>query len=208
MFGKSAVVGALLLSTAVDKPGHTAHRVSETTLSSIQAWFAELDRVKPDETFGELAVRAARLRLGTPYDDTPQSAGPETLEVRVDKLHCVSLVEYADALARCLWRESPTSSCFLGEVEQTRYRNGEMSNYASRLHYFVDWLGDNQKRERLRRLDRELTAVSIREPFFFMTRHPHSYPALADQDTRAAIVAAEKRLSHAEHMYVPRERIS
>lgn len=184
-----------------------AHELPADTEAAIREWFAALGEIRDGESFGELSTRAARLALGRPYDDAPQTAGPEHLRVRVDELHCVSLVEYSDALARCLWDAKPTPECFTREVEQTRYRNGQMSDYASRLHYFVDWLADNHRRARVRQLNTELGVVPIREPFFFMTRHPKSYPALADRDTREAIAAAEARLSATNHLYVPRERI-
>ncbi|MEO0811913.1 MAG: N-acetylmuramoyl-L-alanine amidase-like domain-containing protein, partial [Myxococcota bacterium] len=139
--------------------------------STVENWFSALAQRQAGESFGALSTRAARLTLGTPYDDTPQRAGPERLVVRTDRLHCVSLVEYSDALARCLWQDSPTAECFATQVEQTRYRDGELSDYGSRLHYFVDWLADNDRRGRIKGVSEDLGAISVTQPFYFMTRH-------------------------------------
>ncbi len=194
-----AAIALLLLSGTRELP--------PSTEAAVREWFSALGEKRGDESFGELSTRAARIALGRPYDDAPQSPGPETLKIRLDELHCVSLVEYSDALARCLWVGHPTPECFTEQVEQTRYRDGEMKDYASRLHYFVDWLADNHRRKRIRQLHAELGGVAIKQPFFFMTRHPKSYPALGDTQTLALIEAAEARLSATEHVYVPRERI-
>ncbi|MEM6531582.1 MAG: N-acetylmuramoyl-L-alanine amidase-like domain-containing protein [Myxococcota bacterium] len=172
----------------------------------IRAWFETVGERRPGESFGELSTRAAKLKLGVPYDRTPQREGPETLEVNLEALHCVSLVEYADAIARCIWSNQPSPACFAAEVEETRYRDGSLADYASRLHYFTDWLNDNQRRRRLRSLVED--QAILREPYFFMTRHPASYPALKDRQTAASIAEVERRLSDTDVRYVPRAEVS
>ncbi|MEO1483876.1 MAG: N-acetylmuramoyl-L-alanine amidase-like domain-containing protein [Myxococcota bacterium] len=174
--------------------------------AEVQHWFDTVGERQDGESFGELSTRAARLKLGVPYDRTPQRAGPETLRIHLDALHCVSLVEYADAVARCVWSASPNPECFAAEVEATRYRDGSLVDYASRLHYFTDWLTDNQRRSRLRSLVE--AEATLRERYFFMTHHPASYPALKDQATARAIAAVERRLSNTDVRYVPRNEVS
>lgn len=197
MIGKTAIP---LFVTLMGVPDD-AHRFRQP----IENWFKAVGPRQSGETFGELSLRAAKLKLGTPYDSAPQTPGPEKLRIELEQLHCVSLVEYANAIARCLWKKSATSACFLAEVESTRYRNGHRNDYASRLHYFSEWLLDNQRRGRLHSLVEDGTPITA--PYFFMSQHKKRYPSLQDHDIAASIAETENRLSRTELRYVPKNEI-
>ena len=61
-----------------------------------------------------------------------------------------------------------------------RYRGGERQGYASRLHYFSEWIADGERRGLVRDLGAELGGVEDARPLRFMTEHRASYAALAD----------------------------
>ncbi|MCX4241610.1 N-acetylmuramoyl-L-alanine amidase-like domain-containing protein [Paraliomyxa miuraensis] len=176
----------------------------------IEAWFQKLGEPRPDESFGGLLVRAAKLKLGTPYPKAKTSTrkGPEALSVDVDALDCVTLIETATAIARCSWQQRPDVPCFLEELRQTRYRDGHIDGYASRLHYFEDWMADNERRDRLRSLADELGADTTTRPFDYMTKHRRLYPPLREPENREAIRTVELRLSEMPQRVVPRERVA
>jgi hypothetical protein len=95
------------------------------------------------------------------------------------------------------YAEEPNQECFLRDVQQSRYRDGNINGYASRLHYFSDWLSNNAKRTRLELLSGKLGGKAIKFDYNFMTKRPKKYPALTDSRTFAAIAEAEARLSKA-----------
>lgn len=194
------LVTSSLRSEPTDSPEHSKKTLAH--ISELQRWFAAVGERRPAESFGMLVARIARLRLGFPYDPAPPEENPEHLRLELDRLHCVSLIEYSDAIARCVWLGQADASCFEREVETTRYRDGKRDGYASRLHYFSDWLGDNQRRQRLSTPALPLTHE--RRPFFFMTRHPRRYPQLKTPQVLSEIRGIEERLSQSVVAFVAR----
>lgn len=173
----------------------------------VEDWFKAVGNRKAHESLGELAVRAGKIRLGTPYLDAPQIDAPEELHITLDTLQCQSFVESSLAIARCVTRDTPTAECFASEVQGFRYRDGQVNGYASRLHYFNDWLSDNARRGNIMLLEED-RAAPYTQRFDYMTRHAKKYPALTHPDVVAAISAAEARLSAVEYRIVPREEVA
>ena len=164
---------------------------------------------KPDESFGRLLIRIARQQLGKPYFHEPQTDNPEELSIVLDTFQCVSLVETSLSLARCIWKASPDEECFVNEVRKSRYRDGALEGYSSRLHYFYDWLNNNMERGRLIPLTRELGGAPFKRPsnaplFSIMTGRPERYPALLNPTTYSHIELVENALNK-ETVYVLRE---
>jgi hypothetical protein len=96
-----------------------------------------------------------------------------------------------------------------GYLRALRYRDGIVAGYASRLHYFSEWLAANEAGGRLRGLMRELGAVPDPEPLSFMSAHAQSYRQLADPGVAAAIRAMELRLNAGPpRSYLPEDRIA
>jgi hypothetical protein len=88
-----------------------------------------------------------------------------------------------------------------------RYRAGKREGYASRLHYFSEWISDGERRGLVRDLGADLGGVADARPLRFMTEHRSSYPALADDGVFRAIGEMERSLdNHPRHM-VPAARI-
>jgi hypothetical protein len=183
---------------------------------TIEAWFRRVGEVRPDEDFGALVARAAKARLGTPYAPLPEPKGEERLTVKADGLDCLTLIESSNAIARCIWAGAPDVACFVHELRETRYREGKVDGYASRLHYFEDWMYDNARRARVRplidelglpQLPADLAEAAGRRDFDFMTQHPRRYPALTDPTLREAIARAEARLSRIIWPVLPKEQI-
>jgi hypothetical protein len=172
---------------------------------------------RPGAPFGPAVARAAELALGRPYAaytleqylaDGGRPAD-EPLTLHLSKFDCVSLVESAIAVARTAaagpgqgWER------FAREVERMRYRGGERRGFASRLHYFSEWMADGARRGLVRDLGPELGAVRDERPLRFMTEHRSSYPALRDEATFAAIGRMERSLDAAPRWLVPADRIA
>jgi hypothetical protein len=88
-----------------------------------------------------------------------------------------------------------------------RYRGGKRQGYASRLHYFSEWITDGEKRGLVHDMGRELGGVNDTRPLRFMTEHRSSYPALANDDVFRAIGAMEKSLDKNPRYVVMADRI-
>jgi hypothetical protein len=175
--------------------------------SQLSRWYQSVGAPLPHEGFGVFLSRVARSRVDSPYDHAPEMGVDETFRAELRRFECVSFIESSLGVARCAWRGQPTEGCFVWEVLGLRYRSGMMLTYASRLHYFVDWLEDNRGRWRLRNVTKELGGTPVRRSFFYLTRRAATIPALSSPSTRRAMADVEARLSSGSQVVVGRDRV-
>jgi len=183
----------------------------EQPATKLASWYNALGEPRLSESFGRYLVRTARIQHGVKYAEISEPTGAETLDVDVDAFECVSFIESTLAVARCGWGAEPTESCFVRELEATRYRSGRMGDYASRLHYFIDWIGDNESRGRLVNMTASLGGEPVQKDFFYVSER-----ALKRSDAKENELASlmsmvremqttEARLSATTHSVLTRE---
>ena len=132
----------------------------------------------------------------------------EPLTLHLTKFDCVSLVEACLAIARIARSgEAPSWDGFAREMERMRYRDGERQGYTSRLHYFTEWLADNERRGLVRQMGEELGGVVDDRPLRFMSSNPDAYPALAYEEVRSEIAERERDLDDAPRFVIPTAEI-
>jgi hypothetical protein len=227
---RAAVGGAALLlplplaacSRAGASGGAAADWVppTEADRERLESWLRTLrteglaDRAAP---LGPAVARVGELALGSPYAantlEAYLGAGGDTtvepLTLHLGKFDCVSLVETALAVARTAGLRADAGwDAFAREVERMRYRGGARRDYASRLHYFSEWISDGAQRGLLEDLGPELGAQGDTRPLRFMTEHRSSYAAMADGAMYNAIATHERRLDTSPRHVVPRGRIA
>jgi hypothetical protein len=212
----AAGAAALMLPFPLSADGFAA--LGEDDRERLAGWLRTLraeglaDAAVP---LGRAVARVGELSLGAPYaaatleqylaDGGSPEAEPLTLHL--DRFDCVSLVESALAVARAAAAPDAGWDAFAREVERMRYRGGVRRGYASRLHYFSEWITDGARRGLLRDLGPGLGAVRDERPLRFMSEHRASYPALADDATFAAIVQMERALDCCPRNLIPKDRI-
>ena len=166
--------------------------------------------------FGDLVARIAERFVGTPYEPrTLELPGPERLVINLEALDCVTLVENVVVLARLAWSRGPElgddtaafENAYRDELSALRYRGGQLAGYPSRLHYFSEWIADNEASGALLDLSHELGGVPDSSAVDFMSTHPNAYRQLSDSAVLAAIAAVEARVSAEARYYVPQGSI-
>ena len=159
--------------------------------------------------YGELVQRVGEALRGQPYVagmlDEPAA---ETLVVSLRAFDCVLYVENVLAIARAIALGTPTYAAYADGVRQQRYRGGEMGAYCSRLHYFSDWIRDNDARGWVDNVTAEIGGVRFDKTIDFMSQNRGSYPRLDSDETYACIVETEADLAGVELFYIPQERIA
>lgn len=130
---------------------------------------------------GELSVdilNVAKSFLDVPYvAGTLEVEGEERLVVNADSLDCTTFVE----LSVARWLALDDSATFEQQVQALRYRDGVVDGYLSRLHYFTDWVAENERRgvwHELRGDDGSSVWRNDTLTLSFMSSHVQSYPYL------------------------------
>jgi hypothetical protein len=165
---------------------------------------------------GTAMVELGRSFVGAPYvPQTLEVDDPERLVINFRGLDCVTFVENMFAMSRFIGSggadllndRSVAEDRYEALLSEHRYRNGEVDEYPSRLHYFTDWIGDNERRGLVADVTVELGGVLDNEPIEFMSSHPDAYRQLADPSYVEAVEKAEERLSAAGRHFVPKDQI-
>lgn len=158
---------------------------------------------------GEIIVRVGQRFVDTPYvPGTLDVEGEERLVVNLRGLDCVTYVENVLAISRLIQRGQDDFDAFLAELARIRYRGGEIAGYPSRLHYFSDWIVDNQEMGLVRDVTRELGGERDAEPIAFMSNNLEAYRQLADPANLAEIRRIEDRISDRPRYVIPESRIA
>jgi len=158
---------------------------------------------------GELTAAIARRFVGAPYTpgllEVPQA---EQLVVNLREYDCVTYVEQMLAIARAVAMGEPTYARFKDELRRIRYRDGELAGYPSRLHYFSEWISDNDAKGVVTNITQQLGGVRDSTGIDFMSQHTSSYRQLGDSVNLAAIRAKEAELTSFPRYAIAETRIA
>ncbi len=180
---------------------------------AIMAWELGLDTLSMGESMAFIGLSF----VGTPYvPNTLELPGSEQVVVNLQELDCVTFVENVLALALfireagpdILDREPETRGLYKRILTRIRYRTGRVDGYPSRLHYFSEWILDNEAKGLVREVTKELGGVPDVRAIDFMTTHPESYRQLANPVVFNAIQDTEFYLSGLTRYRIPQGDIA
>ncbi len=157
----------------------------------------------------ERIIKAGMFFLQTPYVAyTLDKDTIENLVINLHELDCSTFVENVVALARITNQDSITANNFVKQLQKIRYRNGKLTDYSSRLHYFSDWIFDNQQKGILTDITKEIGGIPYRKTIDFMGKHPQSYLSLKHNKTMVKkIQLFEKNINNRCRYYIPQSDI-
>lgn len=112
--------------------------------------------------------------------------------------------------------EERTFADCVGMIRYREYGPDQPVRYADRLHYATEWVYHAEALGLLEDISEALGGVRTHRTFSFMSRHPASYPALADagkdpvaaEDLRIIRDEVEPRLSRLPFIYIPRNKVA
>ena len=123
----------------------------------------------------------ARQLLGTPYVAHTLEGDQEILTINIHELDCLTFIETLYSLTRATLNRRYSWRDFAANVENIRYRGGEMGDYSSRIHYISEWIIDNHIRGNLVEITPDLPHVDYMiKNIDYMTHHTDSYRQLKD----------------------------
>ncbi|MGA3281917.1 MAG: N-acetylmuramoyl-L-alanine amidase-like domain-containing protein [Smithella sp.] len=149
-----------------------------------------------DLSYGDLIVEIGRLFINIPYKaQTLECPDNEKLVVNLSAFDCTTFVETVLALTKCAAAGNISSYELKKYLKLIRYRLGKIDGYSSRLHYFTDWLHDNENKKIITDMSRRLGGKPQRKKINFMTAHSQLYGALKNEAERRKMSLIEKNLS-------------
>ncbi len=159
----------------------------------------------PAQPMGELVGNLGMLMLGTKYvGGTLEGPGPEICRADLTGLDCVTFFENALCMARILKKGTPSFDAFMNELTFTRYRNGNLADYTSRLHYTSEWIANNAKKGVIQDVTRHMGGEPFPVQVNFMSQHPQYYPALMESPEFVEKIAAiEQQINAGQFFYIP-----
>lgn len=156
------------------------------------------------KTPGELMIFFGNELMGTPYvAHTLESEDPskEYLTINIDELDCTTFMETCVALTKCALAGKHSWRDFANNIENIRYKNGEINGYGSRLHYISDWLIDNNARGNIKEVTTEFPRIKyVVKTLDFMSTHKDSYSALKDNEENLEAIKS-REMGYRSHRY-------
>ena len=152
--------------------------------------------------------------LGLPYvAHTLELGDTEHLIVNLHGLDCTTFVETVVALSMCDQQNQRTFDAFSKNLSKIRFRNGKMTDYTSRLHYFTWWAEDNEQLGIVGDIAPKtapwgaFTAVQTIN-INYMSAHPALYKQLKNHpDFVAPIRAYEQATNGRQFRYIPKKNL-
>lgn len=142
--------------------------------------FHELDRRKlRTKELSEIIVHVALHFQDAPYvGHTLEISDDENLVINLREFDCTTFVENVLALSYLIESGNHSFDRFIDVLKDLRYRDGIISGYPSRLHYFTDWLFDNEQKGFVHLLSNDFGDVEFNASVNFMSENYSLYPAL------------------------------
>ncbi len=195
LFATFTLVNTLLAADPVVSP------MDRAIIKSKLAKFSK-ERSLP---MGDLVLKIGLDFLNTPYvANTLDKSKEEKLVINLHQLDCTTFAENCLALARTVKSAHPDVNQFCSELEGIRYRGGKLDGYASRLHYFSEWILDNELRRHVQAMAAQMGGKVLPLSLSIMSNNPKVYPQLInDPATTAQIKAIEEKLSAQKVYYIP-----
>lgn len=168
------------------------------------------------KTSNETTVNIGRQFLGKPYAPHTLDINPtEQLVVNLREFDCTTYLETVLALSLAwhdgLDKRNPTvfEQTFRKYLTKLRYRSGRIEGYASRLHYFSDWLRDNERKGLVTDITHDLPgSMSVAKPMSYMTGSTHKYPQLSNPAVFRQVAQTEALLSQQSFSFIPSKTIA
>ncbi len=169
----------------------------------------ELYSAEKDATTSALMVKVGSFFLETPYVAHTLEKGEEQLLINLREMDCTTFAENCLAISRTIESEKPGFEQFASELQFIRYRDGILDGYPSRLHYFCDWIFNNQQKNLIKDMSEEIAQSPFTQQINFMSTHPDSYRQLKESTPLVDLIAAqEKEISARKMFFIPETRIA
>ncbi len=160
------------------------------------------------DDFGQTLVTVGKTFLGTTYvAKTLEIGEEETLVINLQGLDCTTFVENVLAFSLLLKKQQSSFEEFANTLKHIRYKDGKLDGYASRLHYFSEWIANNELKKLLRNITKDIGGTEITKEINFMSTHRDLYPFLSDDTNLGKLKETEEYLNSQSICILPQEQV-
>ncbi len=150
--------------------------------------------------------------IGKPYvAHTLEKGQKEVLVVNTRELDCTTFIESCAALTICDQKDIRDFAGYCNILCQLRYKDGIINGYPSRLHYFTQWIADNEQKGFIHEITHEgapFTAIQNQD-IHYMSAHPENYSKLkGHQQDIKAIKEQEQLFRGIKVRYIPKNLLN
>ncbi len=158
----------------------------------------------------EVIIEIGRSFIGTDYvSHTLEVNDEEQLVINLTGFDCNTFLENVLVFSRCIKQGKTTFEEYQNELTFIRYRDGEIDQYPSRLHYFIDWIHDNEKKGIVKDITKEIGGELLKLDLSFMSAHPQYYKHLKENpDFIPIIKQQEEEISKRKYYFIPQGTIA
>ena len=158
----------------------------------------------------DVIVEVGKSFIGTDYaSHTLEVDGDERLVINFMGLDCNTFLEYALVFSRNIKQGKTTFNDYKNELTLIRYRDGKIDQYPSRLHYFTDWIYDNEKKVVIKDITKKIGGELLKLDLSFMSAHPQYYKHLIENpDFISLIKQQEEEISKRKYYFISQEKIA
>lgn len=166
-------------------------------------------RRQPSST--NMPVFFAMKFLGRPYvAHTLEVNDKEQLVINTRQLDCTTLIENVVALTQCAYNKRYSWDDYLHYIYKIRYKDGKNKGYASRLHYFTQWIDDNTKKGIVREIQQPVPPFSGLQTInlSYMSNNAMKYKALKSNPKLVKQIRIEEnRFTGRKYRYIPKSMV-
>ena len=157
---------------------------------------------------GSAAPNSTVTAMGRPAAITEMMKARGEQDAAKPVLKTTTFAENCLAITRTIKSENPSFEKFCDELRKIRYRNGKIDGYPSRIHYFSDWIFENNKRQVVKDISKEIANTNYPLQVNFMSTHPGSYIQLKNDSSLIPLISLqEKEISKREMYFIAEDKI-
>lgn len=162
-----------------------------------------------EKPINEVLIEIGKSFLETEYvAHSLEKEGEEQLIINLTGLDCTTFLETSLTFARCIKKGKTTFDDYLNELTFIRYRDGKIDSYPSRLHYFSDWIYNNEQKSIVKDITKEIGGKKIKFAVNFMTKNPKYYKQLLENPEFIPVVKKqEEEINSRQYYYIPQNEI-
>ena len=158
---------------------------------------------------GDIMGKVGSEFIGTTYlGGTLEGNGVEICRINLAAMDCFTFCEACLCIARTIKNGKRDIHDFARDVIFTRYRDGVLAGYTSRLHYTSDWIYDNVKKNTVKEVTKSLGGRELNVKVSFMSANPGKYLSLKNDKTAVQTMSRiEREINQRNHYYIPSDKI-